>query len=71
MAISDVVLRNGWYTTLDSNNKKIDEKSENSIGELLGFSSELMVFKKSGWYVVYDERFKKIDVHICFVHRHR
>jgi len=60
MAISDVILKNGWYITLDSSNKKIAEIREGLIGVLLGFSSDLLLFRKNDWLFVYDEKLKKM-----------
>ena len=47
MAISDVQLKNKYYQVFDSSGKKIKEIHETNVGELCGFSSDFMVFKKN------------------------
>ena len=42
--ISDVVLKNKMYYVLDEKGKEISHDWESNTGELLGFSSEFMVF---------------------------
>ena len=73
--IADVILKNGWYQSLNESGKKIQEKSANSMGELMGFTEKSenslgmfknatgtsVIFVKNGWAVTYDMTFKKIS----------
>ena len=58
--IADVILKNGWYQSLNQSGKKIQEKHESSMGELQGFTGSFMVFHKNGWFQTFDETFRKI-----------
>ena len=58
--IADVILKNGWYQSLNESGKKIQEKSANSMGELMGFTDRFMVFYKNGWFQTVDETFRRI-----------
>lgn len=59
MAISDVRLKNNYYEVYDSSGKKISD-AYYSKGELLGYSSDTMLFKKDRYFYTYDENFKII-----------
>jgi len=41
--------------------KEIAHKHQNNVGELIGFSSELIVFYNNKMYYVYDENLKEIS----------
>jgi hypothetical protein len=58
--IADVIAKNGQYYTLDQNNREIAHEYESSIGELLGFNSNFMLFLRNSQYYTRDERFKEI-----------
>lgn len=58
--IADVILKNGWYQSLNESGKRIQEKSQSSMGELQGFTDRFMVFHKNGWFQTVDETFRKI-----------
>lgn len=59
--IADVILKNGWYQSLNESGKKIQERSASSMGELMGFTDKFMVFYKNGWFQTFDETFHKIS----------
>jgi hypothetical protein len=66
MTISDVQLKNNYYTVFDERGKKIKEIHENHVGELCGFGSDFIVFFRNGLslYSTYDETGNKIkDMH--------
>jgi hypothetical protein len=61
MAISRVELKGQYYHTWDENNKEIAEAFiGRDFGNLLGYSSEFILFKRGQYYCTYDERFKPI-----------
>lgn len=60
MAISDVILKNKMYYVIDENGKEISHDWESTTGELMGFSSEFMVFLKHKMYYTRDEKLKEI-----------
>ena len=59
--IADVILKNGWYQSLNQSGKKIQEKHESSMGELQGFTGSFMVFHKDGFkhLMRHSERLQK------------
>ena len=61
MPISNVELKNRMYYVYDEKQKEIAHKHQNNVGELIGFSSELIVFYNNKMYYVYDENLKEIS----------
>ncbi|GIZ16277.1 hypothetical protein [Capnocytophaga catalasegens] len=46
--ISNVILKNGRYTIYDEKLRELKSGSENSLGDLKGFSLDYALFKKNG-----------------------
>ena len=61
MAISNIELKNKMYYVYDEKQKEITHNWESTLGELKGFSSELIVFYKSKMFYIYDENLKAIS----------
>lgn len=61
--IADVILKNGWYQSLNESGKKIQERSASSMGELMGFTDKFMVFYKNGWFSTKMDGFKHLTKH--------
>jgi hypothetical protein len=61
--ILDVIVKNSCYCVLDENNKEVTRGYVSSQGNLVGFSSEFMVFtsNSSNAISVKDENFKEIS----------
>lgn len=59
--ISNVILKNGKYYVQDEKQKEISSKFDIAIGELMGFSSDLVVFLKNSKFYIYDENLKEIS----------
>jgi hypothetical protein len=60
MSISDIEVKGPWYYVLDGNGKRTASMAVSSVGELLGFSGNLIVCSKGPWYYSYDATGKKI-----------
>lgn len=58
MSISMIEQKRGWYHIFDGQGKKVKTLSD-SIGELVGFSSDFFITHKNGWYYLLDETGKK------------
>ena len=41
-----------WYQVYDTNGKKISTLSSSAVGELIGWSGEIIVTKSGGWYKI-------------------
>ena len=50
-----------WYHVYDSDGKKITTLSKNTVGELVGWSAEIIVTKSGVWYRVLDPQGKSIS----------
>jgi len=59
MAISDIQQKGSYYNVFDGS-KKIKDIPVSSVGELRGFSSEIIVCEKGSYFSIYDETGKKI-----------
>jgi len=63
MAISDVQLKGSYYQVFDGS-KKTKDLHQPSVGELCGFSSDIIVCEKGSYFSIYDESGKKLkDLH--------
>jgi len=60
MAIEDIQLKGSWYEVYGEGGKKLKSLGAASVGDLCGFSNELLVFKKGSWFEFYDETGKKL-----------
>ena len=49
-----------WYQVYDTNGKKISTLSSSSVGELIGWSGEIIVTKSGGWYKILDPQGKTL-----------
>lgn len=58
--LSHVEHSGSWYYAYDNQGKKIATTSVSSLGDLLGWSSEIIVFKNGSWIYITDAKFKKI-----------
>ena len=64
MAISDIQLKGSFYNVYDGS-KKIKDLHAPAVGELRGFSSEIIVCEKGSYFSIYDESGKKLkDLHV-------
>lgn len=59
MAISDIQHKSSYYNVFDGS-KKIKDLHAPAVGELRGFSSEIIVCEKGGYFAIYDESGKKL-----------
>ena len=50
-----------WYHVYDTDGKKITTLSKHSVGELVGWSAEIIVTKSGVWYRVLDPQGKNIS----------
>lgn len=50
-----------WYHVYDTDGKKITTLSKNIVGELVGWSAEIIVTKSGVWYRVLDPQGKMIS----------
>lgn len=50
-----------WYNVYDTDGKKITTLSKHSVGELVGWSAEIIVTKSGVWYRVLDPQGKNIS----------
>ena len=51
-----------WYHVYDTDGKKITTLSKHSVGELVGWSAEIIVTKSGVWYRVLDPQGKNCKV---------
>ena len=58
--ISYVDNAGSWYHVYDTNGKKITTLSSSAAGELIGWSSEIIVTKSGGWYKILDPQGKTL-----------
>ncbi len=49
-----------WYQVYDTNGKKISTLSSSAVGELIGWSAEIIVTKSGGWYKILDPQGKTL-----------
>ena len=52
--ISYVEPSGSWYHVYDTNGKKITTLSNSSVGEVVGWSAEIIVTKSGSWYKILD-----------------
>ena len=50
-----------WYHVYDTDGKKITTLSKHSVGDLVGWSAEIIVTKSGVWYRVLDPQGKNIS----------
>ena len=58
--ISHVDTSGSWYHVYDTNGKKITILANQSVGELIGWSSEIIVTKSGAWYKIIDPQGKTL-----------
>ena len=58
--ISHVDISGSWYHVYDTNGKKITTLANQSVGELVGWSSEIIVTKSGAWYKIIDPQGKTL-----------
>jgi len=49
-----------WYHVYDTNGKKITTLAQQSVGELIGWSAEIIVTKSGSWYKILDPEGKTL-----------
>ncbi len=49
-----------WYHVYDTNGKKITALAQQSVGELIGWSAEIIVTKSGSWYKILDPQGKTL-----------
>jgi len=49
-----------WYHVYDTDGKKITTLSKHSVGELVGWSAEIIVTKSGSWYKILDPQGKTL-----------
>lgn len=49
-----------WYHVYDTNGKKITTLASQSVGEVVGWSAEIIVTKSGGWYKILDPQGKTL-----------
>lgn len=49
-----------WYHVYDTNGKKITTLAQQSVGELIGWSAEIIVTKSGSWYKILDPQGKTL-----------
>lgn len=49
-----------WYHVYDTNGKKITTLAQQSVGEVVGWSSEIIVTKSGAWYKILDPQGKTL-----------
>ena len=49
-----------WYHVYDTNGKKIATLAQQSVGELIGWSAEIIVTKSGSWYKILDPQGKTL-----------
>ena len=58
--ISYVDNAGSWYHVYDTNGKKITTLSSSAVGDLIGWSAEIIVTKSGGWYKILDPQGKTL-----------
>lgn len=58
--ISYVETSGSWYHVYDSNGKKITTLASSSVGEVIGWSAEIIVTKSGSWYKILDPQGKTL-----------
>lgn len=58
--ISYVETSGSWYHVYDTNGKKITTLANSSVGELIGWSSEIIVTKSGSWYKIISPQGKTL-----------
>ena len=58
--ISYVETSGSWYHVYDTNGKKIATLAQQSVGELIGWSAEIIVTKSGSWYKILDPEGKTL-----------
>jgi len=59
MSISDVQLKSNYYGIFDGKGKKIKDL-HSSVGDLLGYGDDFIIFENGSYYDVYDDKGKRI-----------
>ena len=49
-----------WYHVYETNGKKITTLAQQSVGELIGWSAEIIVTKSGSWYKILDPQGKTL-----------
>ena len=49
-----------WYHVYDTNGKKITTLAQQSVGELIGWSAEIIVTKSGSWYKILNPEGKTL-----------
>ena len=60
--ISHVDISCSWYHVYETNGKRITTIANSSVGELVGWSSEIIVTKSGAWYKIIDPQGKTIKI---------
>ncbi|MBR1768154.1 MAG: hypothetical protein IJ742_05525 [Prevotella sp.] len=60
--ISHVDISGSWYHVYDTNGKRITTLANSSVGELVGWSGEIIVTKSGAWYKIIDPQGKTIKI---------
>ena len=58
--ISSVEKDEMWYRFYDENGNRYKSKGVSEMGELVGWSSSIVIFKTNGFYKIYDPELNKI-----------
>lgn len=58
--ISYVEPSGSWYHVYDTNGKKIATLASSSVGEVIGWSAEIIVTKSGSWYKILDPQGKTL-----------
>ena len=58
--ISHIDNAGSWYHVYDTNGKKIATLAQQSVGELIGWSAEIIVTKSGSWYKILDPEGKTL-----------
>lgn len=58
--ISNIDNSGYWYHVYDTNGKKITTLAQQSVGELIGWSAEIIVTKSGPWYKILDSQGKTL-----------
>ena len=58
--ISNIDNSGYWYHVYDTNGKKITTLAQQSVGEMIGWSAEIIVTKSGSWYKILDPQGKTL-----------
>ena len=58
--ISNIDNSGYWFHVYDTNGKKITTLAQQSVGELVGWSAEIIVTKSGPWYKILDSQGKTL-----------